>query len=517
MQKYSQYILINLFLSLLVFSINAQEIVELKVPTSDKVIIKLTFRNGSISDPVGKEGLTYATAQLIANGGAGSYTNKQIKDILYPMAAGYGAFVDKEITTFTFAVHRDFLDKYYSVLKDVMLHPAFGEDDFKRLKSNQQNAVDQLIRSSSDEDYSKVLLEDLLFRGGNYQHMTAGTSAGVAAITLDDIKDHYKNYFTRNNLTIGIAGNYSPFFLATLKKDMGQLSSVKPAMPTPSKANVPEGIRVEIISKTDALGSAIFTGSTFPITRANDDFAAMMVANSFLGEHRKSYGVLYDKIRSTRSMNYGDYAYIEWYQGAGFNMLPATGVPRSSNYFSLWIRPVQIAEGLKLQYPELKDINIGHAQFALRLALREIDMLTKNGMTKQAFENTRRFLRSYNKLYVLTLEKQLGFLMDSKFYGRKNYLKEMDALLAKLTVEDVNRAIKKYWKADNMFVTIVTDDSEAEPLAKALRENTPSPMSYSNLVKDGLPKAVLAEDDAVAKFPLNIKDVKVIDTKNTLK
>ncbi|MEO7485161.1 MAG: pitrilysin family protein [Ferruginibacter sp.] len=517
MKKYFQHKLIMLCFGFAVISVNAQEVVELKMPTSNKIIIKLAFRNGSISDPAGKEGITYATAKLMANGGAGKYTDKQITEILYPMAASYSVFTDKEVSIFTFAVHRDFLDKFYAIVKEIVLHPAFGEEDFKRLKSNQQNSVDELIRSSSDEDYSKVLLEDQLFRGGNYQHMTIGTSTGVSSITLDDIRNHYHNYFTRSNLTIGIAGNYSPAFLTLLKKDMASLSAVKPVIPAPSKANIPDGIQVEIISKKDALGSAIFTGASLPITRANDDFAALMVANSYLGEHRKSYGMLYDKIRSTRSMNYGDYSYIEWYQGAGFNMLPATGVPRSSNYFSIWIRPVQTAEGLKQQYAELKDINIGHAQYALRLALREVDMLIKNGMTKIAFENTRRFLRSYNKLYILTLEKQLGFLVDAKFYGRKNYLQDMDALLAKLTVDDVNRAIKKYWQINNMYVSIVTDDSEAEALAKALKENTPSPMSYSNLVKEGLPKAVLTEDDEVAKFPLNIKDVKIIDTKNTLK
>jgi len=214
-------------------------------------------------------------------------------------------------------------------------------------------------------------------------------------------------------------------------------------------------------------------------------------------------------------MNYGDYSYIEWYESGGSYMLPVPGVPRSSNYFSLWIRPVQTAEGLKKQYAELKDISVGHAQFALRLAIREVDDMIQNGISKEDFELTRNFLRSYNKLYIQTPEKQLGFLMDSRFYGRKNYIAEMDALLAKLTVDDVNRAIKKYWQVKNMFVTIVTDDSEAQPLAKALKENTVSPMSYSNLVKQGMPANVLSEDDKIASFPLNVKDVKVIDSKST--
>jgi zinc protease len=341
--------------------------------------------------------------------------------------------------------------------------------------------------------------------------------ASVASITVDDIRDHYKKFFTRDNVTIGIAGDYSPAFLNLLKNDMAKLPALAGTLPKPATVTMPDGINVEIISKTNALGSAIFTGFPMPLTRSNDDFAALMVANSFLGEHRKSYGKLYDKIRNIRSMNYGDYSYIEWYENGGSNMLPVAGVPRQSNYFSLWIRPVQTAEGLKQQYAELKDINVGHAHFALRLAIREVDNLVKKGMTKQEFELTRQFLRSYNKLYIQTPEKQLGFLMDSKFYGRKDYIKEMDALLAKLTVDDVNRAIKKYWQVNNMYVTIVTDDSEAEPLAKALRENTPSPMSYSNLVKEGLPKAVLAEDDEVSNYKLNVKNVRIVNNNEPFK
>jgi zinc protease len=347
--------------------------------------------------------------------------------------------------------------------------------------------------------------------------MVDGTSNGVSSITLDDIKAHYKNYFTRNNLTIGIAGNYTPAFLAKLKKDLAGLPNTAPKVIPQVKANTPNGIQVEIISKPDALGSAVFTGAPLAITRSNDDFAALMVANSYLGEHRKSYGKLYDKIRDVRSMNYGNYSYIEWYDNGGGNMLPQAGVPRSANYFAIWLRPVQVAEGLKKQYAELSDIKVGHAHFALRLAIREIDMLIKNGMSQKDFEATRQFLRSYNKLYIQTPESQLGYLLDSKFYGRKDYIKEMDALLAKLTVDDVNRAVKKYLQTKNMFVTIVTDDSEALPLAQALENNTNSPMSYSNLMREGLPVKVKDEDAEIANYLLNVKSVKIVDTKDTFK
>jgi len=198
-------------------------------------------------------------------------------------------------------------------------------------------------------------------------------------------------------------------------------------------------------------------------------------------------------------------------------MLPPPGVPRRSNYFAMWIRPVQIAKGLKQQYPELKDITIGHAHFALRMALRELNNMIVKGMNKEDFELTRTFLRSYIRLYIQTPEKQLGYLMDSRLYGRQDYINEADALLEKLTVDDVNRAIRKYWKGDTMFVTIVTDVSEAEPLAASLKQNLPSPMSYSNSLRESLPDSLLNEDSEVATYKLNVKSVRIVDSKATFR
>ncbi len=488
----------------------AQEVVELRQPGSNKVVIKLMFRNGSICDPAGKAGITALASELIMAGGTKDLTSVQIKDMLYPMAIRYYASTDKEVTVFTFETPVDFLNSFYPVMRDLLLKPRFDESDFSRVKSNQQNYVDQVIRSSSDEEYSKKALEDFLFRNTNYQHLVQGTSTGVKNITLDDTRNHYRTYFTSKNLMIGIAGNYTPEFLAVLKADMNKLSASAPVLPAPGKARNPEGMQVEIVSKDNALGSAIFMGFPLAINRQSDDFAALMIANSWLGEHRKSYSRLYQKIREQRSMNYGDYSYIEWYENGGQNMLPQPGYPRFSNYFSIWIRPVQIAKGLKAQYPELDGIKTGHAHFAIRMAVREMDNLITGGMSMQDFELTRTFLRSYIKLYAMTPAKQLGFLMDSRFYGRQDYLGEMDALLASCTAEKVNAAMKKYWQTQNMFMTIVTDASEADELSKSLLANTTSPMSYSNSLKAGMPESILREDDLVAGYKLNVKTVNIV-------
>src|SRR5436189_6199050 len=94
------YIITATVLCLVAITTSAQEVVELKQPSSNKVVVKLMFRNGSISDPAGKEGLTDITTSMIADGGTKKLSKSQIDDALYPWSASIGANVDKEVSIF---------------------------------------------------------------------------------------------------------------------------------------------------------------------------------------------------------------------------------------------------------------------------------------------------------------------------------------------------------------------------------------------------------------------------------
>ncbi|MFM9055534.1 MAG: hypothetical protein ACKOQY_02440, partial [Bacteroidota bacterium] len=196
----------------------------------------------------------------------------------------------------------------------------------------------------------------------------------------------------------------------------------------------------------------------------------------------------------------------------GSNMLPRAGFPRSSNYFSIWIRPVQTAKGLKAQYPELENVELGHAYFALRMAFREMQLLIDSGLSQTEFELTRSFLRSYMKLYAQTPEQQLAYLLDSRFYGRTDWLREADALLAACNVDDVNRVIRQYWQTQQFYVAVVTDKTEADPLKNCLLGGKESPMSYSNALQKVLGERILEEDEVVKKYPLRATSVNIIES-----
>src|SRR5207253_358286 len=238
------------------------------------------------------------------------------------------------------------------------------------------------------------------------------------------------------------------------------------------------------IVEKPADATAISIGFPLDVTRRDDDFYALAVANSYLGEHRTFNGKLMQDLRGKRGLNYGDYSYIEEFIQEGGSTFRVPNNPRQQQFFSIWIRPV----------PNDK------AVFALRAALWELDRLIQQGMTQEEFEATRTFLLNYSKLWVQTLSRRLGYAIDGEFYGRKDLVTELAERLPKLTVDQVNAAVRKHLKIDGMKVAIVAPD--AAGLRELLTSGKLTPIAYDT---QGTPEDVLAEDKSIAAFPL--KDV----------
>src|SRR5260221_6557408 len=117
-----------------------------------------------------------------------------------------------------------------------------------------------------------------------------------------------------------------------------------------------------------------------------------------------------------------------------FQFQPNPNLARQQQIFQMWIRPVEAPS----------------AAFALRLAMFELDNLVKNGITQENFESTRSFLSKFVNLLTATKSAELGYAIDSQYYGIPNYNAYLKAALAKLTVDDVNKAIRKHLHADKL-------------------------------------------------------------------
>ena len=228
-------------------------------------------------------------------------------------------------------------------------------------------------------------------------------------------------------------------------------------------------------------------GYHIPVRRGHPDYLALLVAQSWLGQHRNG-GRLYDRIREVRGLNYGDYVYIEYFPHGMYQFEPDPNLARQQQIFQVWLRPVEP----------------GKALFALRLALYEIEKLRQEGLSAEAFERTRNFLAKYVKLLLKTESLVAGYALDSLFYGTPEYTSYIAEGLAGLTLAEVNAVIGKYLQVEDLsFVAVGPGMAE---IARVLERGEATPITYETEQA----AEVLEEDREVAGFPLRMGTVRVM-------
>ena len=489
-----------LFLSLLLisltFSNNASEgmmnydpdkTVLLESSQEPVISFKIWFKSGSQDDPSGKEGLAYFTARMLSEGGTLNNSYEQILLKLFPFAASYYASAGTEMTIFGGRIHKDNLGEFYKLFIDQLLNPAFSQDAFARIKENTLNYLKTTLKYSSDEELGKAVLYNKIFRGTGYGHISSGTISSVESITIEDVKQFFKKYYNRNNFVLGLAGGFEKDFPAKVFSDLQKLSDGKENIVKAPEPKPVKGLNVTIVNKKSN-ATAISIGFPIDLLRGSREWYALAIANSYFGEHRNSSSHLYQVIREARGLNYGDYSYIEHFPNGGRFQMPMPNAPRKKQIFEIWIRPVP---------NETK-------HFSLRAALRELRKIVDGGLSQEQFDLTRNFLKKYVLHYAPDMNTRLGYALDDKFYGMKeSHLALFRKMMDQLTLEDVNKAIKKYLQYDNMEIVMITD--EDKPLKDALVTNAPSPISYAT----PKPDTVLEEDKEIINYKLQISGDKV--------
>jgi zinc protease len=136
---------------------------------------------------------------------------------------------------------------------------------------------------------------------------------------------------------------------------------------------------------------------------------------------------------------------------------------------------------------------------SLRIALYELRKLVEKGLTKTEFEESRDYLMK--NVFVMTArqDQQLGYALDSKWYGIPAFTDYMRSGLSTLTVDQVNAAVKRHLNADNLSIVIIAKD--AQGLKQTLVADGFSAIKYDG-AKD---TALLDEDRVVGALKLGIR------------
>lgn len=288
------------------------------------VEIRVMVRAGSALDNAGMEGLAGLTAQMLLEGGFGDPKNPVTKEKLAEIVRPWGerampsVRVSKEITVFTMTVPRDAVGTYIQqIFQPLFTQPLLDAKELDRLRNEELQGLRSNLRLEQIELLGLVAMDNVIHEGTSYAWPDSGTEKGLEGVTLEAVRGFYSTFYRPDNAVLGV-NTKDAAITGQLQAALSRMNAENKTPLAPRRIDAPAPVRgssVTIIAVPNAISTGIHAGFPLPVTRRDPDYWPLYVANIWFGTHRDDFSHLYDVIRSERGYNYGDYSYVEHFEG----------------------------------------------------------------------------------------------------------------------------------------------------------------------------------------------------------
>lgn len=402
--------------------------------------LSASFVGGSISDPVGKEGLTRLLVRLMRRTGGG--LDPETLDLkIDGLGSTLGVDVGTSSTGFSGSVIARNFEAFVRVLQDVVARPTYSEDELGRLKRETLAELNEV--RDNDRALARRWFGRTLFAGHPYGRTTTGRPDTLAAITIEDLPAHFARLFSQSNLALALAGDVSE---AQLQDFANAFADILPQTASePSASTVldqvadPKGVtgrKLVLVDKPERTQTQILIGGMG--THAHDaDHTALLVANTVFGGTFTAR--LSDEVRSKRGWSYGAYSSLPY--------------DRKRQSFSMWT------------FPAATD-----AAACIALELELLEAWVNHGITQSELDNAKNYLVRSNVFQTDTAAKRMGLLLDEHLHALPDsYHRSFTERVGDVTLEQANNAIQTRISLDNLLVTVVGTAAEiGDVVAKAI-------------------------------------------------
>lgn len=186
---------------------NGIEIIATKNNETPTVSLLLSIEGGPLLDPIEKAGLASLTATLM-NEGTTNYIKEELSNELAKLGSNISIGASGRNTHIQVSSLVKNLDATLILLSDMMLNPAFKIADFNRVKNQ---LIQSLQQGSKDARTlaSRALKQVTYGESSRVGLPNSGTIATVSAITLEDVKGFYQQYFSPKHASLVIVGDIS--------------------------------------------------------------------------------------------------------------------------------------------------------------------------------------------------------------------------------------------------------------------------------------------------------------------
>ncbi len=385
------------------------------------ITINLLFDAGSWRDPLKQPGLANLTSEAILLG-TEKYPLDTINRELDFLGADLSTACDRDFMTVSFRILTKHLDQGMELFNEVVMQPAFPEDQIQRKKREIQGMLKSV---QSQPDYiADRQFHQILFRQNPYGHPVEGSIDSLARMDRDSVTDFYRNFLKPNNAVLAIVGDVTREEMRSKILSRLEQWAAEPVPDSHFKKIFEENADSVLTDKPVAQANIVMGHAG--IERKNKDYYKVQVMNQIFG-------------------------------GSGFT--------------SRLFREVRVQKGLAYsvgsafvsrKYPGSMQITMqtknSSAKEAMDIAIKVMKNMQETQPTGQEMETARQYLIGSFPMRFDSQAELASYLIQIEYYdlGLEYFEKYPDYIQA-VSGDDVLQAARNYLKPDEVVSSVVAD------------------------------------------------------------
>jgi zinc protease len=397
------------------------------------VTFSIQLPASTLDDPEGRSGLAEMTAAMLKQGTA-KRSARQIAESIAEIGAGLNVaaqYGDRFTRVYGSSLTEN-LDPLLDLTADILLHPAFAQDEIEKWKKRKLGELQQM-RSSAN-----FLAAERLYRAlyeGDARAVMSASPASIATIGRDDLSGFHDRYYVPTGSLMGVTGDITPDqIVAKLEKYFaewkgGDAGEPELALKAPLAAK-----KILLVDRPGSVQTVLALANR-AIGRTDPDYIPSMVMNRVLGAGPASR--LFLNIREDKGFTYG--------VSSGFN------AAKYLNHFM-----AQSSVRTEVTGPAIDEF------------LKEFRRIREEPVPADELDRARRAMVAG---FALSIENQAGVLsqiMTQFEYGLPaDYWDTYPEKVMAVTAADVERVARKYVPLETVQLIAVGDAAKIrEALSK---------------------------------------------------
>lgn len=385
--------------------------------TVPMMTLRAYWRGGSAHEPESLTGATSIMTDMLTEG-AGDYDAGAFKERMEELngSVGFGADWDGvSMSVTTLSANRDAV---FEMARLALHEPRFDADPLARIK--RQIAVGIRQRETDANFIANNALNDALIPGHPYGRFV--TMEHVARIDVDVLRAYWRSLYTWDDIAVTVVGDIDAVSLGVLLDALFAGLPEGDAQPETPEAVIGEPVGLIIKELPQPQSRIVFVAPG--IQDEDPDWIALSVANYILGGGGFSSRLM-DEVREKRGLVYGI--------GTGPSVSDALALYRGS-----------------------ASTENGDVVEAIGVIREQLALIYGNGVTQQEVDDAISYLTGS---YPLSLDSNLNIAGALHAYHVNgwgiDYVNRRNALISAVTLEDVNRVIRRVIKPEAFTFVVV--------------------------------------------------------------